>query len=175
MNKSGELDQYDLAILHELTQDSRTPIQELGSRIGLSSTPCWNRIKALEAAGVIQGFGIRVDPAKLGFLETVIVQVILENHTEATHAAFQQSLQSVPAITEAYLITGDNDYLLKIVARSISDFEYLLRDKLLKLPGIRQTKSSFVLRKLKEAELPIRPGPPGPGYSRRPPDSGSHV
>jgi Lrp/AsnC family leucine-responsive transcriptional regulator len=91
MNKAGELDQYDQAILHELALDSRTSIQELGSRIGLSSTPCWNRIKALEAAGVIQGFGIRVDPAKLGFLETVIIHVTLENHTDATVDAFQRA------------------------------------------------------------------------------------
>ncbi len=154
MNKTGELDRFDLAILRELARESRTAVQELGSRIGLSSTPCWNRIKALEASGIIQSFGIRVDPAKLGFPETVIVMVTLENSTDTTGNAFEQGLESIPEITEAYLVSGDYDYLLKVAARSSADYEHL-RDKLMKLPGVKRTKSSFMLRKIKVTALPI--------------------
>ncbi len=155
MDKYGNLDHYDLAIVRELSQDSRISVQELGNRIGLSSTPCWNRVKALEAHQVIQKFTVQVDPALLGFIETVIVQVSLDSHSEKTVTAFQQGLQAIPEVMEAYLISGDNDYHIKIAAKSTSDFERLLREKFSKLPGVRYTKSSFVLRKLKDSALPI--------------------
>ena len=156
------LDQIDRAILSVLQQDARISMHELGARVGLSTTPCWTRIKKMESDGVIQGYTVRVDPAALGFPETIIVQVTLESHNDETLEAFGKALAEVPEILEAFLISGDYDYYIRLAVRDTRDYERLLREKLYKIPGIRHSKSSFVLRKLKESSIPpwTTPAPP---------------
>jgi len=156
-----------------LQADARLSLAEIGTRVGLSSTPCWTRIKRMEAAGVIQGYTALVDPAALGRGETVIVQVLLESHTDEMLAAFGQALAQIPEVLEAFLISGDYDYIIRIAVRDTRDYERLLRERLYRIPGIRHSKSSFVLRKLKEAtaswKLPAAPPAPRPaGPARRP-------
>src|SRR4030095_17048510 len=89
------LDKFDLAILAGLQQDARASLQEVSSRVGLTSTPCWTRIKKVESHGVIQGYPVRLDPAAIGFTETVIVQITLENHHEATLEEFGKALEEI--------------------------------------------------------------------------------
>lgn len=152
-----ELDQYDIAILGVLREDARASLQEISSKVGLSSTPCWNRIKKMEAEGVIQGYTVKIDPAAIGFTETVIVQVNLESHNDETLYAFGKALGEIPEVLEAFLISGDYDYYIRIAVRDTRDYERLLREKLYRIPGIRHSKSSFVLRRLKESPIPITP------------------
>lgn len=149
------LDKFDLAILAVLQQDSRTSLQEISSRVGLTSTPCWARIKRMEAEGVIQGYTVRIDPAAVGFSETVIVQVTLESHTDETLFEFGRALEEIPEVLEAYLVSGDYDYYIRIAVRDTRDYERLLRERLYRIPGIRHSKSSFVLRRLKESLIPL--------------------
>ena len=148
-------DKTDMAILRILRADSRRTLQEIGAEVGLSATTCWSRIKRLEAEGVIQRYTIDVDPARIGYHDTVIVQLTLESHTEDTLYAFGQVLASIPEILEAYLVSGDYDYYIRIAVRDTRDYERLLREKLYKIPGIRHSKSHFVLRVLKEATVPL--------------------
>ncbi len=145
-----DLDAIDSRILAVLQADARLSLAEIGGRVGLSTTACWTRIRQMEQADVIRGYTIRIDPAALGFNETVIVQVLLESHSEETLAAFGAALAAIPEVTEAFLISGDYDYLIRIAVRDTRDYERLLREQLYRIPGIRHSKSSFVLRKLKE-------------------------
>ena len=131
-----KLDKFDLAILKALQQNARASLNEIGAEVGLSSTPCWNRIKRMEAAGVIRGYTVDIDPASLGFMDTVIVHVTLESHSEETLYEFGRALAQIPEVLEAFLVSGDYDYYI---------------------PGIRHSKSCFVLRRLKETQLPLTP------------------
>ena len=151
----GSFDKTDLAILRVLLLDSRKTLQEIGNEVGLSPTSCWTRIKKLEAQGVIKRYTIDVDPAKLGYHDSVIVQVTLESHTDETLYDFGRVLATIPEIQEAYLVSGDYDYYIRIAVRDTRDYERLLREKLYKIPGVRHSKSSFVLRCLKASSLPL--------------------
>ncbi|BEP48397.1 Lrp/AsnC family transcriptional regulator [Variovorax beijingensis] len=144
-----------MAILRVLLLDSRKTLQEIGNEVGLSPTSCWTRIKKLEAHGVIKRYTIDVDPAKLGYHDSVIVQVTLESHTDETLYDFGRVLATIPEIQEAYLVSGDYDYYIRIAVRDTRDYERLLREKLYKIPGIRHSKSHFVLRVLKETSVPV--------------------
>ena len=153
--EEGSFDKIDMAILRVLLLDSRKTLQEIGQEVGLSPTSCWTRIKKLEAQRVIKRYTIDVDPAKLGYHDSVIVQVTLESHTDETLYDFGRVLATIPEIQEAYLVSGDYDYYIRIAVRDTRDYERLLREKLYKIPGIRHSKSHFVLRVLKETSAPV--------------------
>ena len=153
--EEGSFDKIDMAILRVLLLDSRKTLQEIGQEVGLSPTSCWTRIKKLEAQGVIKRYTIDVDPSKLGYHDSVIVQVTLESHTDETLYDFGRVLATIPEIQEAYLVSGDYDYYIRIAVRDTRDYERLLREKLYKIPGIRHSKSHFVLRVLKETSVPV--------------------
>ena len=155
MSNGKVFDKTDLAILRILLQDARRTLQEIGAEVGLSPTSCWSRIKRLQDEGVIKRYTVEVDPASLGYQDTVIVQLTLESHTEDTLYAFGQVLATIPEILEAYLVSGDYDYYIRIAVRDTRDYERLLREKLYKIPGIRHSKSHFVLRVLKESTVPV--------------------
>ncbi len=161
------VDKFDLAILKVLQGDARASLLDVSKRVGLSATPCWNRIRKMEADGVIQGYTARVDPAAVGFTETVIVQVTLESHTDETLYDFGRTLEQIPEVLEAYLVSGDYDYYIRIAVKDTRDYERLLRERLYRIPGIRHSKSSFVLRTLKESLIPLSSAPVEPGAQPR--------
>lgn len=150
-----ELDKFDRAILRVLQRDARASLQEVSAAVGLSSTPCWTRIKRMESEGVIEGYTVRIDPAAVGYADTVLVEVTLDSHSEDTLYAFGQALAEIPEVLEAFLVSGEYDYLIRIAVRDTRDYERLLREQLYRIPGIRQSKSSFVLRRLKQSDLPL--------------------
>lgn len=151
-----ELDKFDLAILEALQKDARISLQELGKQVGLTSSPCWNRVKRMEEAGVIEGYSVRVNPEKIGLTETVILHVTLDNHSDEALFQFGQALEAVPEVMEAFLVSGDYDYYIRVAVEGTKGYERFLREKLYKIPGIRNSKSSFVLRRLKESQVPLR-------------------
>jgi len=153
------VDKFDLAILKVLQGNARASLLDISKRAGLSATPCWNRIRKMEADGVIQGYTARIDPAAIGFTETVIVQVTLESHTDETLYDFGRALEQIPEVLEAYLVSGDYDYYIRIAVKDTRDYERLLRERLYRIPGIRHSKSSFVLRTLKESLIPLSSAP----------------
>ena len=146
---------YDLKILSVLQENARSSLQEISARVGLSSTPCWNRIKKMEGAGIIQGYTVQVDPSVLGYRESVIVQVTLDNHSDETLFEFGKQLEKIPEVLEASLVSGDYDYYIRIAVKDTRDYERLLRESLYRIPGIRHTKSTFVLRTLKDRSIPL--------------------
>jgi len=150
------LDKFDIAILESLQRNARASLQEIGSHAGLTASPCWTRIKRMEAAGVIEGYTVRISPIALGLADTVIVQVTLESHSDEALMDFGRALASIPQVLEAFLVSGDYDYYIRIAVSDTRDYERLLREQLYRIPGIRHSKSSFVLRQLKQSPLPLR-------------------
>lgn len=152
-----ELDRLDLAILRALQTDARLSLAEISSEVGLTTSPCWTRIKRLEQAGVIEGYSVRINAEKVGLKDSVIVQVTLDSHSDAALERFGRELEQIPEVLEAFLVSGGYDYYLRLAVADTRDYERLLREKLYKIPGIRHSKSSFVLRQLKRGQLPLVP------------------
>lgn len=150
-----QFDEQDRQILRLLLADSRRTLQDIGREVGLSTTSCWNRIKRMEDSGTIQGYTVKVDLGQIGYQDTVIVQVTLESHTDETLYEFGRALESIPEVLEAFLISGDYDYFIRIAVKDTRDYERLLRERLYKIPGIRHSKSSFILRTLKKSDTPL--------------------
>lgn len=155
------MDKIDRKILQVLQADSRSSLQEISQAVGLSSTPCWGRIKKMEEAGVIEGYTIRLNAQAIGLGDTVMVQVTLDSHSDNTLEKFGETLASIPEVIEAYLVSGEYDYLLRVAVKDTKDYERLLRERLYKIKGVRHSKSSFVLRTLKRADLPLFVGSSG--------------
>jgi Lrp/AsnC family leucine-responsive transcriptional regulator len=149
------MDAIDRKILKVLQADARASLQQVGQAVGLSASPCWERIKKMELAGVIEGYTVRLNPQALGLNDTVLVQLTLDSHTDNTLEKFGEVLATIPEVLEAYLVSGEYDYLLRVAVKDTRDYERLLREKLYKIKGIRHSKSSFVLRTMKKADLPI--------------------
>ena len=165
------LDKFDLKILEVMQRNSRSSLQEVSEQVGLSPTPCWNRIKRMENAGVIQRYTVKIDQAALGFSDTVIVQLTLESHTDRMIEDFGKAIEAIPEVLDAFLVSGDYDWIVRIVVRDTRDYERLLREVLYKIPGIRHSKSSFVLRTLKQSDIPL---PLVQDEPRRPAATGRH-
>ncbi len=151
-----ELDKFDLAILEALQKDARISLQELGKQVGLTSSPCWNRIRRMEEAGVIEGYSVRINPEKIGLTETVILHVTIDSHSDEALFEFGQALEGIPEVLEAFLVSGDYDYYIRVAVEGTRGYERFLRERLYKIPGIRNSKSSFVLRRLKQSQLPLK-------------------
>jgi Lrp/AsnC family transcriptional regulator, leucine-responsive regulatory protein len=149
------MDKTDRKILKALQANARASLQEIGQAAGLSASPCWGRIKKMEESGVIEGYTVRLNAQALDLNDTVLVQVTLDSHSDNTLEKFGEILASIPEVIEAYLVSGDYDYLLRVAVRDTRDYERLLREKLYRIKGIRHSKSSFVLRTLKKADLPL--------------------
>ncbi len=112
-------------------------------------------MKKLEETGVIERYTVKLNAEALGLGETVMVQVTLDSHSDNTLEKFGETLASIPEVVEAYLVSGEYDYLLRIAVKDTKDYERLLREKLYKIKGVRHSKSSFVLRTLKKSDLPL--------------------
>jgi Lrp/AsnC family leucine-responsive transcriptional regulator len=144
------LDEIDRRILRALQQDARLTTAQLAERIGLSTTPCWNRLKRLETQGYIDGYVALLNQRKLGLPETVLIEITLDRHDDEILERFGELLAELPEVIEAYLTTGDYDYLVKVAVESTAGYEIFLREKLYRIPGIRHSRSSFALRCLKK-------------------------
>ena len=151
-----KLDKFDISILEALQKDARLSLQDLGKIVGLTASPCWTRVKRLEDAGIIEGYTVRLSPEKLGLPETVILHVSLDSHSDEALFEFGRALEDIPEVLEAFLVSGDYDYYIRVAVEDTRGYERFLRERLYKIPGIRNSKSSFVLRRLKQSQLPVR-------------------
>lgn len=143
------LDEIDRRILRELQDNARLSNADLAERVGLSASPCWQRVKRLEDSGYIQGYVAILDHKRLGMPDTIIIEVTLERHDDEVIERFGRALTDLPEILEAYLTTGEYDYFIKVAINGTEGYERFLREKLYRIPGIRHTRSCFALRCLK--------------------------
>lgn len=145
------LDAIDRKILRALVADARLTNNLLAEKVGLSPSPCWQRVRRLEADGYINGYTALLDQTLLGASETVIIEVTLDRHDDEILENFGAVMANMPEVLEVYLTTGEYDYLIKVAVDGTRGYEEFLRKKLYKVPGIRHSRSSFTLRCLKYA------------------------
>jgi Lrp/AsnC family transcriptional regulator, leucine-responsive regulatory protein len=152
-----KLDRTDRTILAELQRDGRLTNRELAEKVHLSESACLRRVRSLEEAGVIDRYAALVSQTKVGLPGNVFVSITLNRQEQADLAAFEEAVRRVPEVMECYLMTGQQDYLLRVVVTDPADFERLHSQHLTRLPGVARVQSSFALRTVrKSAELPVR-------------------
>jgi Lrp/AsnC family transcriptional regulator len=148
------MDLIDKAILRELQRDATVSIADLARAAGLSQTPCWRRVKRLEEAGAIQRVAI-VDPAAVNLALTAFVAVRTSQHTEAWLRKFTDGVRSIPEVVELHRMSGDVDYLLKVVCPDMRTFDGVYR-KLIRVADLTDVSSTFSMEALKyTTELPL--------------------
>lgn len=147
--KSHELDSIDRKILRELTRDCRTPVAEIGSRVGLSASACHRRIKLMEAAGVVTAYVATLNPAALGQGMEAFVEVSLTEQSVAVLTAFETAIARTPEVLECHLMSGRADYILRLAVADPADYERIHRSILSALPGVSRIYSSFSLKTIR--------------------------
>jgi Lrp/AsnC family transcriptional regulator len=151
------MDAIDLKILRELQDNPQIAVSDLATKVGLSHTPCWRRVKKLEADGVIQERAIILSATALGLPVVVFANIRLKQHDEETLEALEAAARDLDEITECYSMSGEADYILRVVVHSIDEYEALLKKVLLHLPGVAAVHSHFALKCIKNTtRLPIR-------------------
>lgn len=147
--EAAPLDLIDRRILSALRSDGRLTMNELAEKVGLSQSPCWTRVKRLEARGAIEGYVAVLNHKAIGLPNMVFVEITLDKHDEKTLEQFGNALARIPEIVEAHLLTGEYDYLIKVAVAGTEHFEQFLRESLYRIAGIRHSRSTFALRALK--------------------------
>ncbi|MFQ5619271.1 MAG: Lrp/AsnC family transcriptional regulator [Rhodospirillales bacterium] len=158
-----QLDAIDRRILGHLQDNARISNVDLAARVGISASPCWRRVRELEESGVISGYVTLIDAASVGLMVSVFVSVSLEKQVERQLEVFQNAVRERPEVMECYLMTGEADFLLRVVVPDLMAYERFLMDHLTRVPGIASIKSSFALKQVKyRTALPLdRGGAPG--------------
>lgn len=141
-----QIDRIDATILRLVAVDARASVSQIAVRVGLSQSACTRRIQALESAGYITGYGARLGHRRLGFHVTALVDITLGTQVEEDLAQFERAVSEIDGIVECALVSGAQDYRLKIVCRDLDDYERMHREHLGRLPGVNTISSSFVLR-----------------------------
>lgn len=155
--KNTELDAIDLRILSALQDDSSISNVELARRINLSPSPTLARVKHLESSGVISRYVALANPAALGLQLTVFVKVSLDRQVSAALKRFESEIAQFDEVMEVYLMTGDEDYLLRLVVPDIQALERFILNHLTKIPHVSNIRSSFALKQVKyKTALPLR-------------------
>lgn len=159
----AELTEVDLRILEALQADGRLTNVELAERVGLSPSPCLRRVKALEARGLLKGYVALLDRRAIGLGVMAFVEVQVERNSETAAEAFTGALERESAVVACYAMTGPYDYLLQVVTPTLDDYAQFAMQRLLKIPGVKDVRSSFALESAKESTaLPLghlRPEP----------------
>ncbi len=150
------LDATDLKIINILQESAKISNAELAQRIGLTPSPCLSRVRALEAAGVIKRYVALVAPNTVGLPISVFIHVALERQVDRSLERFESEMQQYQEVMECYLMTGDSDYLIRVLVPDIVTLEHFIVDKLSKIAGVSNIKSSFALKQVKyKTALPI--------------------
>ncbi|MEM9029493.1 MAG: Lrp/AsnC family transcriptional regulator [Pseudomonadota bacterium] len=147
------LDNVDRRILATLQENGRITVSELAEAVGLTPSPCLRRLRLLEQAGIIRGYTALVDQVWVGLPVSVFVSIKLERQDEASMERFETAVRRCPEVLECYLMTGPRDYLLRVVARDLADYERFVKDTLTRLDGIANIESSFALGQVKHSNV----------------------
>jgi Lrp/AsnC family leucine-responsive transcriptional regulator len=146
----------DLRILAELQQNAKLTNAELATRVNLSPSPCLARVRALEQAGVIGRYVTLLDPKAIGLTVSVFIQVSLDRQVEPALERFEQAVANFPEVMECYLMTGDADYLLRVVVTDLPELEQFIVKRLSRIEGMASIRSSIALKRVKyQTALPL--------------------
>jgi len=150
MQEHDVLDKYDRNILKILQQDGRVSYTDLGKLVGLTTTPCIERVRKLERNGYIKGYAARLSATQLDQGLVVFVQISLDRTSKKTFEDFRRAIQKVPAVQECYLVTGAFDFLVKARIKDMAAYRDLLEGELLNLPGVKESTSIAAMEIIKE-------------------------
>jgi len=151
------LDRFDKSILTALQSDGRASNVQLAAAVNLSESACLRRVRALEESGVIDRYVALLSQANVGLSGNVFVHIGLHREEESELTAFEEAVRNIPEVMECFLMTGEFDYLLRVVVSDMADFERLHKESLTRLPGVARVNSSVAIRTVqKTTELPLR-------------------
>lgn len=153
--RGHKLDDVDRQILHDLQNDGRMTNVELARRAGVSAPPCLRRVRVLEEAKIVRGYHADIDPLALGFGVTVFASVSLKSQADADLRAFQELINGWPMVRECHMLTGETDFLIKVVAHDWDSYEKFLTSQLTAAPNVATVKSALTIRTTK-----MQPGVP---------------
>ena len=145
----SKIDKTDAKILKQLQHDSRISNAQLSEKIGMSSSPCWRRVKQLEDTQVIKGYGVLLDRKKIGLGVMVFIRVSIDSHSEKEAKKFEEEVSALEHVVACYSIGGDADFLLQVVAPDLDTYAEFSMSIIRRLPGIKEMQSMFVLKELK--------------------------
>lgn len=149
-------DKFDKAILSVIQQDGRITNQKLARQVNLSTAPCWRRLNKLEKQGIISGYAALLNRESLGLSVMVYIHVSLHDHNADTVETFDRFVENSSNILECYSVSGEYDYLIRVIAQDVTALELFLMKKLLKLKAVRSANTSFVLKQKKyTTALPV--------------------
>jgi Lrp/AsnC family transcriptional regulator, leucine-responsive regulatory protein len=154
----AELDATDARILRALQDDARLSVAELSAQVGLSTSPCWRRVKRMEEAGLITGYQARIDRRVLGLGVLVFVSITIEDHSEAAARAFEKAVHSLPEIVACWSVAGAADFLLQVVSPDLDTYADFAMTTVRRLPGIKAMHTTFTLKEVKAPQpWPVLP------------------
>ena len=151
------MNRFDKLILEALQRDGRISNKQLAGLVNLSESACLRRVRALEDRGMIERYVAMVSQSAAGLPGDVLVHIGLHREEQSELAAFEEAVRNIPEVMECYLMTGEFDYLLRVVVKDMADFERIHKEALTRLPGVARVNSSVAIRKvLKKTELPLQ-------------------
>ena len=151
-----KIDRLDRKVLIALQRDGRISNVDLAARVNLSESACLRRVRALEQAGLIEGYVAVLNQKQVGLGGTVFVHIALRREEQSELAAFEAAIQNIPEVMDCYLMTGEFDYLLRLIVSDMADFERLHNDALTRLPGVARVNSSVAIRTVRKTTvLPV--------------------
>ena len=151
------LDRHDKLILKALQNDGRISNVQLAGQVNLSESACLRRVRVLEESGMISRYAALVSQNEAGLPGNVFVQIGLHREVESELAAFEDAVRDIPEVMECYLMSGEFDYLIRVVVSDMADFERIHKTELTRLPGVARVNSSFAIRTVqRKTELPLR-------------------
>ena len=151
------MDRYDRQILEALQEDGRISNKQLAEQVNLSESACLRRVRNLERSGLLRGYVGLVDQSMAGYPDNVFVRITLVSQQRDDLAAFEAAVRELPEVMECYLMSGESDYILRVIVADARDYERIHSQQLTRLPGVDRVHSSFALRTvIKNTEIPIR-------------------
>jgi len=148
-----ELDSIDKKILGILQQDSTTSVQDIAVEVGLTNNPCWRRIKRLETSGIIEQRVAIVNPKAIGLGITAFVTIKIDSHNDEWLESFASCIDEIPEIVECHRMTGDVDYLLKVLIRDLEHYDKVYQNLIARVPGLKDVSSTFSMEQLKRGTV----------------------
>jgi Lrp/AsnC family leucine-responsive transcriptional regulator len=152
-NVPSQIDDIDRKIIAALQSDAKLTVSVLADKVGLSASPCARRVRQLEKSGVIKGYAAVIDQKKVGLPVSAFASVKLERQREDALERFSRAVARWPEVVDCYLMTGQRDYLLRVVVRDIEAYEEFLNTKLTRLEGVASIETSFALKQIKRSEV----------------------
>ena len=153
----ANIDRYDIRILEALQENGRIKIADLAERVALTATPCMRRIHLMEEAGLIIGYTVLLDQVQVGYPVTVIIELRLGGRSREVTENFERKISKVPEVMECYMISGSEDYFLKIITQSLDSYQLFLREKILSISEVQNVTTTFVLDKVIDRKsIPLR-------------------